>query len=106
MKFVYILWTNIFPAAVKNFTENKKNYLIPNVIPNLYDFLSFIEHKRRYLKECWKPNYFFHSMDKKQTNNGNQWELKRLVTCIFQNIEFCVLEKKESHTGLKRHIGK
>jgi len=25
----------------------------PQVVPNLYEFLSSAEHKRRYFKECW-----------------------------------------------------
>ncbi len=25
----------------------------PHVISNLYEFLSYVEHKRRYFEECW-----------------------------------------------------
>jgi len=25
----------------------------PQVVPNLYEFLSSTEHKRRYFEECW-----------------------------------------------------
>ncbi len=25
----------------------------PHVLPNLYEFLSYVEHKRRYFEECW-----------------------------------------------------
>ncbi len=42
----------------------------------------------------------FYYMDKKfNVINGNK---NSLVTNILQNIFFCVLHKKESHTGLER----
>jgi len=25
----------------------------PHAVPNLYEFLSSVEHKRRYFEECW-----------------------------------------------------
>ncbi len=25
----------------------------PQVVPNLYEFLSAVKHKRRYIEECW-----------------------------------------------------
>ncbi len=25
----------------------------PEVVPNLYEFLSAVEHKKRYFEECW-----------------------------------------------------
>jgi len=28
----------------------------PQVVFNLYEFLSSVEHKRRCFKECWWPN--------------------------------------------------
>jgi len=33
-----------------------KNVVIiysPSVVPNLYEFLSSVEHKRTYFKKCW-----------------------------------------------------
>ncbi len=29
------------------------SFICPQVVPNLYEFLSFVEHKRRYSEECW-----------------------------------------------------
>ncbi len=31
-----------------------QNVVHPHVIPNLYEFLSYAEHKRRYFEECWQ----------------------------------------------------
>ncbi len=39
-----------------NLTPQVKILLLfthPQVVPNLYKFLSSVEHKRRYFEECW-----------------------------------------------------
>ncbi len=32
---------------------SKVSFTHPHGIPNLYDLLSFVKHKRRYFEECW-----------------------------------------------------
>lgn len=48
----------------------------------MQDLLSSVEHKKNYVEECSGP-VDFHYID------------------IFQNIIFCVLQKKEGHAGLE-----
>jgi len=61
----------------------------PQVVPNRYEFLSSVKHKRSYLKEYLALT----SIGGKTMNvNGS------LVTNIFQNV-FCVQQRKETHTG-------
>ncbi len=38
-------------------------------------------------------------------SNNDTMEVNCLITNILQNIFFCVQQKKETHTGLKRHKG-
>lgn len=56
----------------------------PHVIANLYDFLFFVEHKKRYFedvaKQHWTPLTFI---------------LFHFIVNIHQNIIFCILQKKE-----------
>uniref|UniRef100_A0A8C2IHP2 SAC domain-containing protein n=1 Tax=Cyprinus carpio TaxID=7962 RepID=A0A8C2IHP2_CYPCA len=70
------------------------------VVPNLYEFLSSVEHKRRYLEECSKQLAVaidLHIMEKITVKvNGC------LVTKTPQNIFFCVQQKKGTLTGLQR----
>jgi len=59
----------------------------PQVVPNLYEFLSSAENKIKYFEDT-----DFHRME-----NGNC-----LVTDILQNIFFCAQQKKEMYTGLEQ----
>ncbi len=69
----------------------------------------------KYLEEYWRilknignqidlvPIDFYYMDKQLNVINGNQ---NSLVTNILQNMFFCVLHKKESHTGLeRRHKG-
>lgn len=62
------------------------------LITNPHDFLSYAEHKRRYLEKC----LCVHIMEVGQNS---------LVDNILQNIFFCVLQRNESYTGLEQHEG-
>ncbi len=64
------------------------------VIPNLYFFLSAVEHKR-YFEKCLQQKIQWKSMA----------TVNCLVTDILQNIFFCVQQKKETHTGLEQVKG-
>ncbi len=71
----------------------------PQVVPNLYAFLSSAEHKRRYLEECGQPNSFWSPLTfivSKSTGSSNY-----LVASTLQNILFYVQQKKETHTGFE-----
>jgi len=61
--------------------QKKKSFTHPHVVPNLYEFLSSSEHKRRY----------FYEVD----------GYRKLVTNILQNI-FLIQQKKDTHTGLEQ----
>jgi len=37
-------------------TRNRSSFTRPRVVTNLCEFLSSVEQKRRYFKECWWPN--------------------------------------------------
>ncbi len=66
-----------------------------------YAFLCSVEHKRRYLEECWFPLnsiVFFCPMEVIENWNC-------LVTSILSDIFFYVQQNKESHTGLEQHEG-
>ncbi len=67
------------------------SFTYPHVVPNLYKFLSYVEHKRKYFEEFW---ILWKSMG---TINFS-------ITDIPQNI-FCVQHKKETHAGLELHEG-
>jgi len=69
----------------------------PQVVPNLYEFLSLTEHKRRYF-EIWVTKQLI------STNDFHSMEVNGvgLVTDILQNIIFCIQQKKETHTGLEQ----
>jgi len=58
------------------------------VVPNLYEFLSSIEHKRRFFKECWLHSIFILQWISLATFNC-------LITNILQNILFLVQRKKK-----------
>jgi len=61
----------------------------PNVVPNLYECLSSVKHKRRYFEECSIKQLMvpivFHIMDV----NGY---VNCLVTKILQNIPFLIIQ--------------
>ncbi len=72
----------------------------PQVFPNLYEFSSSVEHKRRYLKYVsnqtvdsshWFHSIFFHT-------HGSQW-LPSTVT-FFQSIFFCFQQKNKTKKKL------
>jgi len=60
----------------------------PQVVPNLYKFLPSIEHRRRYLEECWSQDSWQHPLWK------SKYVINFLVTHILLNIFFCVQQKK------------
>jgi len=61
----------------------------PQVVANLYEFLSSAEHKGRY------------TVCTKEVNGAKQL----LVPNFSQNISLCVQQKKETHTGLQQLEG-
>ncbi len=66
----------------------------PQVVLNIYAFLSSVEHKR---------TYFEGNLATTQSQFPFIWNC--LVTNIFQNIFFYVPQKKESHTRLEQYRG-
>ncbi len=71
-------------------------------VPNLYEFISSFEYKRRYfdtkqltVATDFQIIIFFHTME----------AINSLVTNILQNIFLCVLQLKEIHTSLGHHEG-
>ncbi len=72
---------------------------LPQVVPNLYKFLSSLGHKRGYFwrtlvtERVMFPIFFVFKY------YGSQWEpMNCLFANILQNIFFCVPQKKEMHT--------
>ncbi len=67
-----------------------------HVVPNLYEFLSYVEHARRYFKNAGI-----------QTLDETVWTTMKVnrdqQLFVLQNIFFCVQNKIETHTGLERH---
>jgi len=39
-------------SSVTSFISLVSSFTLPQVAPNLYDFLSIVRHNRRYLEEC------------------------------------------------------
>jgi len=56
----YVLIQNTILKAVKGTVQPQMKisslFTNPQVVPNHYEFLFSVEHKRRYFKECWKPD--------------------------------------------------
>jgi len=64
----------------------------PQVVPNLYEFLSSAEHKRRHFEE-WVTSWWT------PLTSGKKMDvINCLVAEILQNI-FCVQQKNENHSG-------
>ncbi len=77
----------------------------PHVAPNLYEFLFYVKHERRYFEEflnsCWSP---LTSIVGKEILWKSMGTINCLITSILPNICFCVQHKKETHTGLEQHV--
>ncbi len=74
-----------------------------HVVPNMYEFVSNVEHKGRYFEEpnsCWTPLTFL--SPKKTIEVSYHYHL---ITSILQITFFCVQHKNETHTGLEQHEG-
>ncbi len=74
----------------------------PQVVPNLYEYLSSAEHKGRYSEECGKPSSsgapltsiaFFPPLWKSMVPQNS------LVTNFLQNIFLCVQQNKDLLEG-------
>ncbi len=77
----------------------------PHVVPNLYKFPFYVEHKRRYFEE---PNSWWSSLTSivgKEMLLKSMGTINCLITSILQNIFFYVRHKKDTHTGLEQHEG-
>ncbi len=71
----------------------------PHVIPNLFKFLSYVEHKRRYFEipnSCWSPLISIGS----KILRKSMGTINCLITSILQNTFFYVQHKLETRTGL------
>ncbi len=71
----------------------------PHVIPNLFKFLSYVEHKRRYFEvpnSCWSPLISIGS----KILRKSMGTINCLITSILQNTFFYVQHKIETRTGL------
>ncbi len=81
-------------SSIKN--ENVVLFMHPHVVPNLYEFLSYAELKRRILviKQLMVPADF-HSISFLTMGTNN--------CLVLQNIFLFVQHKKETYTGLERH---
>ncbi len=80
----------------------------PHVVPNLYEFLSYAEHKRWYSEEFWRTKQLLIPIDFRSVERNTMESTETincLITSIPQNILFYVKHKKETHTSLERHEG-
>ncbi len=76
----------------------------PRVVPNLYKFLSYVEHKEDILKsQAVFPIDFYSIYFPTVEVNGT---IHCSITSIFLNIFFYVEHKKETNTVLEWHEGK
>ncbi len=75
------------------------SYTHPHVVPYLYKFLAYVEHKIRYFEEFWRTKHLL-VWNTMEVNGDHQ-----LFDSILQNILFCVQHKKEAFTGLERREG-
>ncbi len=69
----------------------------PYFIPNLSYFISFAEHKHKYLEKCISG--LLCPYNESQTSPVLIWT----PLTFSKNIFFCILQNKESHTGLEQH---
>jgi len=69
----------------------------PQVVANLYEFLSSDEHKGRYFDERLEPKSCLAPL--------TSIVEKKKYYQVLQNISLCVQQKKETHTGLKQLEG-
>jgi len=87
--------------CAKNGASVTSNHLIlssvthPQVVANLYEFLSSAEHKERYFEERLEPNSCLAPL----TSIVNTMEVNGAKDpIVLQNIFFCVHKRKETHT--------
>ncbi len=45
--------SNTFKGKVQTQMKILSSFTQSHVVPNLYDCISYAEHKRRYFEECW-----------------------------------------------------
>jgi len=72
----------------------------PQVVPNLCEFLSSAEPKRRYFEECSLTLIVFIFLLWKSMGS-----VRCFITNILQNIFFCVQQERATHTGLQQLEG-
>ncbi len=80
----------------------------PQVIPNLYEFLCYAEHKGRYFEESLYPGCFgtpLTSIVGKKIRWKSMVPQNCSVSHILQNIFLCVQQNKDIHTGLEQLEG-
>ncbi len=71
------------------------------VVPNLYKFLSYAEHKRRYFKEFWRTKKLLVPIDFRSSERNTMEVNGDHQLFDYQhssNILFYVQHKKETHT--------
>jgi len=77
----------------------------PQVVANLYEFLSSAEHKGRYFEERLEPNSCLAPLTSIVEKNNTMEVNGAKVPMVLQNIFHCVQQKKETHTGLQQLEG-
>jgi len=77
----------------------------PQVVANLYEFLSSAEHKGRYFEERLEPNSCLAPLTSIVEKNNTMEVNGAKVPMVLQNIFLCVQQKKETHTGLQQLEG-
>jgi len=61
------------------------SFTLPQVVPNLYTFLSSVEHKGRYFEECGKLNSsrtLFYTMRVNGASKQLGYKLQNIFLCV------------------------
>ncbi len=91
-------------AIVHSKMKILSSFTHPQVVPNLYEFLCYAEHKGRYFEESLYPGCFGEPLT---SIVGKKKDWKSIVpqNCsvsrILQNIVLCNQQNKDIHTDLE-----
>jgi len=98
-------WGEIKHCPFKGIVHLKKKFISscthPQVVSNVYEFLSSAEHKWRYFEECQEPNSWTHWFPYETTISyyGSQWRPSTVWLPTFFKISpfFCSAEERNSY---------
>jgi len=93
----FLFLQNLFEGIVHPKMKMLSSFTHLQIVPNLCEFLSSVEHKRRYFEECqwpnhWLPYFFPHTM---KVNGAHQlfgyWHSSKYLLFL------CTTEERNSH---------